>query len=446
MILSIILILLIIFGVGLPITLWLVPNHNVWGRLGLSYLLGIGLFTLIMFVANILGLRFSLQNIFVLLLPLLLVLVLLQRRKVRNLWLDLVSIVKNPHLDFSEKIMVGVMAFLVVSSFIYTFYWPVYMWDSLVLYDFRAHIFSTSGFMKEAFVNAYYTGYPLLTSLAHTIVYLARGGYPQIFDSLFYFSLGLCFYGLLREFLSRKLSLLFTLILFLSSPLYYHSTTSYTNLAYTAYISLGALYLYLWDKKKRVGYLILSALLVGLSTWTRSVEPFWLAVLFIVFVVSVYRKKIWNILIYSLFFFPIHEAWKVFQASLRGTDASTTGEIAQNISLLSNILNFGRWREVFIYLYRDVVLPWGAISTAFALSIFSLFLLKKVKEQFLIFFITFIFLVVMLLGTFAFSFTASNWSLTGIDDAAQRLSMLFYPLLVCCIAKVSSEISLNKRK
>jgi len=438
MILAVIFVLLITFGVGLPVVLWAIPKHNLWGNLGLSYLLGIGIFTFLMFLTNVAGIIFSLTNELLLLALIAIPLVFYKKSQIGKFSIEIVQSFKKSKMSSVEKIMLGVMAFAVISSFINTFYWPVYLWDSLVLYDFRGVIFAASGFMKEAFVDNYYTGYPLLTSLAHTIVYLSGGKYPQFLYSLFYLSLGLGFYGSLREFISRKLSLFFTAVLLITGPIFYHSLISYTNLPYTTFLCLGALYVYLWDKKKQIGYLILSALLVGLSTWTRSVEPFWLAVFLVIFLVSIYRKRIWSVLTFSIFFFPIHEAWKVFQGSLRGTGASTVGEIVGYTKLLLALLDPTRWIQVVGYLYKYVVIPWGAIFAAFILAAISLFLIKKQRKLFLIYFITVSLLGVLAAGTFAFSEGVANWF--AIGDAAERLSMLFYPLFIFCIAMVFGEI------
>ncbi|EKD95366.1 MAG: hypothetical protein ACD_24C00508G0001, partial [uncultured bacterium] len=48
------------------------------------------------------------------------------------------------------------------------------------------------------------------------------------------------------------------------------------------------------------------------------------------------------------------------------------------------------------------------------------------------FFITFVFLGIFLVGTYLFTSVLSNWF--AIGDAAQRLSMFFYPLFVYSIA------------
>jgi hypothetical protein len=437
MTLSIIFILLVIFGIGLPLVLLITPRQHPATTLGISYPLGIGLFTFLMFLTNIAGIRFSFINELLLLLLVSTPLVFFGRRRIKIFFVGTINGFKTLNLSPVEKVMLAALTFVIISSFINTFYWPVHIWDSITLYDMRAHIYASTGFMKATFFDSYYLSYPLLTSLAHTIVYLAGSKYPQFLHSLFYLSLGLSFYGVVREFISRKTGLLFTFILLITGPIFYHSLLSLINLPYSVYLATGAICIYLWDKKKQTGYLILSALLVSLSTWTRSVEPFWVAILLIVFLVSIYRKKVWNIIIYSIFFFPVHEAWKIFQSSLYGTVTTTAGEIAGYSKALPSLFNMGNWGKVFVYLYNNVVIPWNGIFEVFILATISLFILKKVKRHFIIFFITYTLLAVLIAGTIQFSITTDYWYRIG--DAVQRLSMLFYPLFLYCIALVIQE-------
>lgn len=443
MIISILYILLVTLGIGLPLVLLILPKQNTFSTLGLSFPLGIGIFTLLMFVSNLLGFRFNLLNESLILLIFSIPVILLRRNELKELFGNRLRSLKNSKISLVEKVMLGVLIFLVVTSLVNTLYWPVHIWDSLVLYDFRGHVFAQTGFMKDAFINDYYTNYPLLTSLAHTIIYIAGGRYPQFLYSLYYLSLGLTFYGFLREFVSRKIGLFATLILLIAQPLFYHSMLSLTNLPFSVYLSLGAICVFLWNKKREVGYLILTALLVGLSTWTRSNEPFWAAILLIVFIVSIYHKKIWETVLFSLFFFPIREAWKVFQSSLNGTNILTTGEIAGYSRTFPLIFNLERWPQVIGYLYINVFRPWGAVFVAFIVATIALFLLRKQREYFLIFFITFIFLVVLIAGTLQLSISTDYWYRIG--DAAERLSMLFYPLFVYCVALVVQDIVKRKQ-
>lgn len=438
MLVSIIFLFLVTLCFGLPLVLIIAPKQKPAAIIGTSYLLGIGLFTFLMFISNIAGLRFSLLNEILLLFAVSFPLVLLTKRKMKIFFSRTLKDVKNMRLTSIEKIMLGVMIFVVFSSLLNTLYWPVYLWDSVVLYDFRAHVFATTGFMKDAFVDGYYINYPLLTSLAHTIVYLADGKYPQFIHSFFFLSLILTFYGLLREFTSRKFAIFFTLLLVISEQIFYHSLISYVNLAFGVYVSLSAIYLFFWDRKKKVGYLILSALFANLSTWTRFTEPFWLGLFIIVFFVSVYRKRFYDILIYSFFLFPIRETWKIYKGIIGGQEASVALEVSEYFRLLISSLNITKLTQVTRYLYRYAVMPWGAVFYLFLISFVLLYFLKKHREYFLMFLITFFLIGILVAGTFAFSIKVPY--LFAIGDVTTRLTIFYIPLFIFCIALVFEEL------
>jgi hypothetical protein len=405
--------------------------------LGSAFPLGIGIYTLLMFIGNLVGIRFSLLNESILLFGMVVPLSVLLRHRIKSFVTDCQKSIAKIKLSPIEKIMLAAILFLIGTSFINTLYWPVHIWDSLTLYDIRGKVFAQTGFMKDAWFSSYYWGYPLLTSLAHTVVYLCGGLYPQFLYSLFYLSLGLSFYGGLREFSSRKISMFSLIVLLATQPLFYHSLISYTNLPYTVYLFLGVLSLYLWDKKREMGYLILSALFAGLSTWTRSVEPFWMGLILAVILVSIYRKKIWNILIYLTFLLPIREVWILFQGTLLVPAVSTSSASSSQPNMLIALFDYKRWIEIITFLSKNIIIPWGTIIVAFVLSAIYIFLIKKQKKHFLIYLITLIFLGVLVGGIFIFSLSFKG--ALNLGDSAERLSMLFYPLFIYCIGLVLYE-------
>ena len=449
MIIAILFILLITFGIGLPLVLLIVSRANLFIKLGLSFPIGIGFFTLLMFGSNLLGLKFTLLDESLLLLATSIPLTLIQLGKLKALFNEVKVSIKNIKFDLTEKIMLGIIIFLVVASFINTFYWPVYMWDSVVLYDFRGHVFASTGFMKDAFINAYYYGYPLLTSLAHTIVYLCGGKYPQFIYSIFYLSLGVSFYGLIKEFVSRKLSLFASLLLLMTGPLFYHSLYSYTNLTYTVYLSLGAILIYFWsskltlrDRKGDIGYLILSALLIGFSIHVRATEPFWLAAILIVIIVSIIKKKYLYAFIYPLVVLPIRQIWVSYQGFVSAGSATNITNKMGIDTLLPELINWNRWDQIIGFLYKYLVLPQWPLFALFFLSGVIL-MLKKQKEQLLMFVITILFVAVLIAGTFIFSIYLDYWNRIG--DATERLSMIFYPLLVYSSALLLYDLGRKQR-
>jgi len=444
MIISILFILLIIFGVGFPLSLWIAPRHNIAGRLGLSYLLGIGIFTLAMYITNLLGLKLTFLNNILVFSILSLPLIFFERRKYRNLWGEYKKSIKSFHPGPVEKITLGAIIFFIISSFASTLYWPVYVWDALTLYDFRAHLFTQTGFISSvlsALGDSFYFSYPLLTSLAHSIVYLSGGWNPQFIYSMFYLSLALVFYGLAREFVSQKISLVFTLILLTAPRMFEQSTISSTNFPYMAYFSLGVIYFYVWDKKNRPGYLILSAILTGLATWTRAVEPFWLGMFAIIVLVSIYRKRLLDPVIFVVFFLPIQQVWKNFQSTL-GQGSSTVNEVLTTVSFLPEIFRFENWANVLNFIYLNIVRLWGPLFILFvAASIMSL-TTKEQRKSFLMVFITWGLLVFFVVGTFIFSIYVGWYG--AISDSAARVSMIFYPLFVYTTALVFFQIEKNE--
>lgn len=443
MILSILFMLLITFGIGLPLILFIAPKADFLIKLGVSYPLGIGVFAFLMFGTNLLGLKFTLLNELLLLLVVSVPLILTQLKKIKSLFKDIKENIKSTKFDLAEKIILGILAFLIVTSFISTFYWPVHMWDSVVLYDFRGHVFASTGFMKEAFMNAYYYSYPLLTSLAHAIVYLCGGKYPQFIYSIFYLSLGISFYGLIKEFVSRKVSLFATLLLLMTGPLFYHSLYSYTNLTYTVYLSLGAILIYLWSRKWDIGYLILSVLLIGFSIHIRATEPFWLAAILLVLVVSIIKKRYIGIFVYLLIILPMRQIWVSYQQVIStGMVVNITNKIGIS-STLPELANFSRWSEVLDFLYKYLIIPQWPLFALFFLSGVVL-MLKKQKEQLLMFVITILFVAVLIAGTFIFSIYLDYWNRIG--DATERLSMIFYPLLVYSSALLLYDLGRKQKQ
>lgn len=435
MIQTILFILLISFGIGLPLTFLIVPKHHTLGRIGLSYLLGIGLFTLLMYGTNVLGLKLTFLNNIFIFLVVSIPLIFIERKSLVNYRKDLKKSAKNFHPDLLEKVILVVIAFLIISSFIATFYWPVYIWDALTMYDFRAHVFAQTGFIVQSLQDiggGYYLGYPLLTSLSHTVVYLSGGNNPQFIYSLFYLSLGLVFYGQLREFIPRKFSLLFTSMLLSVPQIFNQSVVSYTNLPFMTFFGLGSIYLYIWYKRGMPGYLMLSSILVGLSTWTRATEPFWLGILAVVVLSSVIRKKYLNILFYSIIFFPIQQAWKYILGHIAVWQSSTISEVAGYTTVLPNVLNIERWGQVIDFLYQNIIRNWGAVFIVFIVTFFYSIATKTIKETYMMYTISFIMLIMLVIGNFIFSYTFLAWN--AIPDSASRMAMVVYPLFVYSIS------------
>ncbi len=397
-------------------------------RISLSFVLGMGIFTLCWFLLNLLGVSYTLLSAFGLILVLttlsFAISKIVHRKKKRIDAVSILTYFKN--MCLVEKVVMCLIFFLLVSSLSGDLFWPVRHWDSLTLYDFRAKIMASTGSMANAISFGSFFGYPLLTSLSHTIVYLSGSTNPTFIYNLFYISLIANIFVNFKKFkLDRTLILFLTLIVAISPRIFDHSMTAYTNLPYTIYLVLGSIYLYWGIKNENLGEYTVSAFLIGLSTWTRSAEPYWLTYIVLAITFSLLIKKwIWPF-IYTISFGFILFPWRIFISSYnQGSSnimvdtASTSQRLIENfqISLVGPVLGFMMKNVVEMYLFYFLLL----------VVIVVIKLISKSKEW------LFIILIILNLGlTFAgttyFAIFTPYWK--DIPDSLSRM-VLFIPILI----------------
>jgi len=428
------LVILGILGVtffGFLLTILLVPKISLMSRIALGYLLGIGLITLFMFLGYLAGLRFTFENTFHILIYSILSLItpafiLRKRIEIKENFKDVFRFFKE--ISFFEKIIFGAILFFLLMSLIFNIYYPVGAWDALALYDWRAKIFVDTGGMEEGIARGFFFGHPFMTSLAHTFVYLFGGKNPQFIYSLIFIAFAILFYEALREFTSRKISLLTTLVLITIPGILEHSVMAYTNLPYTVYFLIGTIYLYIWMVKQKSGYLVLSAFLTGLSTWIRSSEPFWMVNLGVLILYCLWKRKFLAPIFYFLIFFPIQQPWKIFEAKMIGVQYSTAGTIQAGISIFATKFNILRMGEIVYYVFSNVILPSILFFGLFLLAV--LIQIKEIYKEKNFWFFIFLFgdLFLILVGSYMFSFSYPEWK--EVPGSLVRMVMFIPPLIL----------------
>ena len=411
---------------GFFISSLIAKDLHLFEKLGLSFLLGLGIFTFLMFVFSWAGLPISLTDYSLILIVGIGLLLVIQRKTVKKTIVSTLKNIKMSKINLLDKILIVGIVSLVGYSLFTSLYTPVIDWDSLVLYDFRAKVFLNAKYLVDVLHSwGYFWGYPLLTSLAHLWVYLLGGNSPVFIYSLFYLSLLLIFYDSVRRYSSRTISLVATLLLASTPLIFYQSMIAYTNVPYTAYIVSGTIYIFLWAKMGKREYLILGALLTGLSTWTRSVEPFWLTNLLFVLAHSLYKKRYSALVLYPAVFLTIQFPWRIFQKILIHVPY-VTDQIKGSVSTLMGKFSIGRAGLVLSYLYSSVFTSWGLSAILFVIIVFVNVFCRQWKWNFEFLILIFANLLLLFLGTYVFSFGVNSWLL--IPDSARRMSMFFIPL------------------
>ena len=430
--------LLLIFTFGYKLSRILLPKVYKLEQIALGYVLGVGIFTFIWFLINWAGIPYNLTSGFGVLIVLNTIVYISDRlfnKKIKEKYvLDLTFFKK---LNVLEKILLGIIVFLSVSALIQTIYWPIRYWDSLVLYDFRAKIFAATGNMQDVIASSYFLGYPLLTSLGHAWVYILGGSNPSFLYSIYYISLlVVIFFNIRKLNLGTTLSLFLTSMVALSPRLFDHTQWAYTNLPYSIYIILGSIYLYFGIKKKDLGSYIISALLISLSTWTRTAEPFWLSCVITAVVFSFFIRKWFWPLIYASVVASIMLPWRVFQGIYNLGTVNVASQVASTSQGVVQSLQFSILKPAFDFVMANVVNMY--LIYFVLLGIILLIKLFTKSKEWLFASLIILDLGLTFAGTLIFVKDTVYWQ--DIPDSLARMVMFVPVLILFLSAELLSEI------
>lgn len=414
-------------------------------RFGLSYLLGVGLITQLMFITSWMGIKITLISVLTMLSILIVFLLLINKLMKREIGIKFPYIRKLfSSLKWYEKIIVLIIVSVIFLSLVITLYYPVNVWDALALYDFVAKVIAKAGFFVQIASQYYYFAqYPLLVSLTHVIVYLSGGSNPQFTYSLYFLSFAIIFYSLVRRISTRFVALLATLLIVINPTLFDHSTIAYTNLPYTIFYVTGIIYLYMAVIHDKYDYLLISAILIGLSTWARALEPLWIVEVMAVIIYSAYKKSLYPLLIFILPFLALRQPWNVVELKLYGDFYSTTAQFASIGTIFTAGIDFRRVLDVTVYIYKNMILPWGPIFVFFLIAVFFDIKNRVNKRNLIMFILVFANFAAMSVGTYFFSIKYQDWR--DVAGSAIRLSMFFIPLMIYSICLIS-ENAVSRRR
>lgn len=425
---------------GLLIVQHLYPKTELIEKMALAYLLGLGIFTFIFFGFNALGLAFTRQFGLILLGVASGILYLTLPRQSPFLIfketadLFYLTFKKIKHLSKIEKVLLTVLVLICLSVMQRATYWPVVDWDSIVLYDYRAQLIAKAGFFT--YRNTNMLGYPLLISLSHAWLYVWGYFYPGLVHGLYYVSFLVIALNLLRKKMTIFLALFWTIVLSLT-PLVDGAFMTYTNLAYTVYLLTGFFYLLAWLDQPNRAYLWLSSLLIALSYWTRTSEPFWVIVGIFWLITMLRQKKIVPALSFFVPLLIIRQSWQMFKTwqikLIMGNYIA-----ADYVQITTGIWSLFNWRllpELIQYYVAFIVVPMGKYLVVFIFAALMLFIqnyFSKHKKLFSPASVCFLFILVNFLVIFAgiyfFSIFYIDWK--NIGGSATRMTLFIPPLII----------------
>jgi len=374
----------------------------------LLFILTSGLTTFIWFVLYLLGFSLDIPSLLISLF----VGIVVATSLIKTSKLDVV--VDHEKFKSTEKLIIGCTTTLILLALVVAVYNPIVSWDSLTLYDFRGLIIAQSHSLQDISSATYYLGYPLMTSLVHAAFYLVSSNTPQIFYALLYACLIFLTYGRMRSWTSRSYAVVTSLLVACNPFLWEHATISYTNLPYSIFLVAGLLY--------APNSLLLSGVLIGLSTWVRMSEPFWIVGLLLIAYYGWKQKKIVRAGVGIIAALAIRTTWTMYLTGAylhAGLVKEAAGSI-YNLAIFGKILaNFG---TICSYLWEFIITPYFGI---WILAIFSLVPAYIFRSKL---YLSFIMLIAMTIaGTAIFSTYFVSWY--SIGGSATRMILFIAPLV-----------------
>lgn len=248
-------------------------------KFGFAMPVGIGLSSIYMFILDLVGIPVNSKTALLAgQMIIIVVLLFLTKRKHGNVLPsrpDILQSLEFPHRDMAYYLaLAGILAMLIVIG-IKSVIWPIVSYDAVTGYDMLAKIIAVEGtfdnsvFDKANSLETHRTGYPPLYPYALTYARLFGPVNPQVTCLFWYVPMAICFYGLLRHYLTPLGSAVFTLLL-ISTPDYADfSSISSNNTPLAFYSGLGMIAIYIWYDKQIRSYFTLGMILIALGSWDR---------------------------------------------------------------------------------------------------------------------------------------------------------------------------------
>lgn len=365
---------------------------------------------------------------------------------------------KNNLIISRDWLFIFVMMFSVL-ILIRGYLLPIRGWDTFSLYDSRAKIFTQDIKLAEMklyskydeYNQLYYFSYPPMTSVLHTVMYVAGSNRIMFVYALFYvIFIGFVYLAVDTLKIEKKIKFLIYIISALNPLIFTHTKIAYTNLPAITFQFVSLFYLIRYSKTGSIRLLFISALFIGFANWTRSLEPVFLS-FFAAFVYLIYIEKIkliqkiFRIIIYFSVSMVTWVIWKYYISVTIGGLGDTSPGGIQMIGSLYNSLMLANLIDVVFFLFKSLF----PVILYFILAITSfIFIVQKGLNKIgytekIISIIIIVTNLLMVAGTLYFSVTFSWWN--QIPDSYLRSNLIMLPLMGILTGYIIQQITLKRR-
>lgn len=361
------------------------------------------------------------------------------------------TFIKNQLKNITQITKVDLILLFILSLLVFNgFRMPVRGWDAYSLYDSRGRAFADGlkqsdleSFTKYDDTNyLYYFSYPPMTSSIHAVLYNSRFSTPMFIYPMFYSAIIIFIYAILKKVrVSRVINLLILSIVVLNKLLLEQIYSSYTNLPMISFQICFIFFTIKYFYEKRYVYLLVAALSLGFSNWTRNLEPTFVAFLILsIFPILTNKASsvIKNIMVFIIIIL-ISIAPKLLWANYIANSVQDLGGITPSLQelfyKLLNSLEIANLINVLFFMYQSLLPIIAYVVIIFASGMVAIKLENKSLVKVILFSllgtVLMIFLI-MLAGTLYFSMTFVWWK--DIPGSFLRSNLVLVPLSAIVVA------------
>jgi len=351
-------------------------ENDILLSVGLSYGLGVIVLTSQMMLYSFVHIPWNVWTIF---LPWIFVIA------ISVTFLTKIKVTYKIRVSLLEKIFLSMIGITIVFVFLEAILHPLAAFDGWSNWFLGGKAFFLSGKIDPAYIHYANNSNPPLINLLITLVYICLGDvYDHMalfFISGFYLFLLILFYSYLRTYVSRNISLLFTLFLATTENIIRHAgrfDVGHADLPLGYFFFAVAILLMETIKTKSMRMLIVCEFfLVGAILTKVEGIPFFLLVQTILIIYLFSRKRLRYILVFFPFF-AVSFSWYVF---------SHVHGLPQN-PFFQTTVELTRFPTIVVYVVKEFfnIGRWNLLWVCFFFSLFSVKRTRNVRIPLFIFF------------------------------------------------------------
>ena len=313
---------------GLSVINLISRDFQILEKIGFSFLVGIGIETVFMFILDVTGIRFT--GTVLLLISIVCIaalnykLILSYKSTFEKIWnLNFKVPGLNPQTLSLVWILFLVLTVIVTyGSFAKSLFWPTSAYDNVAGFDLMGKVMASEGKIHNSLFeingapidgSARRLIYPPLVSGSFAYAYLFGLQTSKIMTSLIFVFFVVAFYSALRRYANKTNAMIFTFLTVVTPEMFAFSSLSTTNVPFAIYASLGLIYLYFWTDKNEVKDLLMASVLIALSGWARGEGIIFIMVGSLVVLYTSIKSKNWkHFAMYNVISFSAFLTWNIY--------------------------------------------------------------------------------------------------------------------------------------